>query len=52
MISIIYGGVVQLLIDGDRDDLIALARELPSSSSERLWEPFKKFLKITMILQN
>ena len=25
--SIIYGGVVQLLIDGDEDDLIALAKE-------------------------
>ena len=43
--SIIYGGVVQLLIDGDEDDLIALARELPSSSSRDYGKPFKEIFK-------
>ena len=43
--SIIYGGVVQLLIDGDEDDLIALAKELPSSSSRDYGKPFKEIFK-------
>ena len=38
--SIIYGGVVQLIIDGPEDDLKELSKNLPSSSSKDYGKPF------------
>ena len=41
--AIIYGGVVQLIIDGPEDDLEELSKSLPSSSSSDYGKPLKKF---------
>jgi len=43
--AIIYGGVVQLIIDGPEDDLIKLSKNLPSSSSSDYGKPFKEIFK-------
>ena len=43
--SIIYGGVVQLIIDGPEDDLKELSKNLPSSSSSDYGKPFKEIFK-------
>ena len=40
--AIIYGGVVQLIIDGPEDDLKKLSESLPSSSSSDYGRPFKE----------
>ncbi len=43
--AIIYGGVVQLIIDGPEEDLIDLSKTLPSSSSSDYGKPFKEIFK-------
>ena len=43
--SIIYGGNVQLVINGPEDDLIDLAKELPSSNSKDYGKTFKKIFE-------
>ena len=43
--AIIYGGVVQLVIDGPEDDLKELSKNLPSSSSSDYGKPFKEIFK-------
>jgi len=43
--AIIYGGVVQLIIDGPEDDLVELSKSLPSSSSSDYGKPFKEIFK-------
>lgn len=43
--SIIYGGNVQLVINGPEDDLIHLAKELPSSNSKDYGKTFKKIFE-------
>ncbi len=43
--AIIYGGVVQLIIDGPEDDLVKLSQNLPSSSSSDYGKPFKEIFK-------
>ena len=43
--SIIYGGNVQLLINGPEDDLIDLAKKLPSSNSKDYGKTFKKIFE-------
>jgi methenyltetrahydromethanopterin cyclohydrolase len=43
--SIIYGGNVQLVINGPEDDLINLAKELPSSNSKDYGKTFKKIFE-------
>ncbi len=43
--AIIYGGVVQLVIDGPEDELIELSKSLPSSSSSDYGKPFKEIFK-------
>ena len=43
--AIIYGGVVQLIIDGPEKDLIDLSKTLPSSSSSDYGKPFKEIFK-------
>ncbi len=43
--AIIYGGVVQLIIDGPEEDLIDLSKDLPSSSSSDYGKPFKDIFK-------
>ena len=43
--AIIYGGVVQLVIDGPEDDLKDLSKSLPSSSSSDYGRPFKEIFK-------
>ena len=43
--SIIYGGNVQLLINGPEDDIIKLAKELPSSNSKDYGKTFKEIFE-------
>lgn len=43
--SIIYGGNVQLVINGPEDDLIDLAKKLPSSNSKDYGKTFKKIFE-------
>ena len=43
--AIIYGGVVQLIIDGPEEDLKGLSKTLPSSSSSDYGKPFKEIFK-------
>merc|ERR1711991_965151 len=43
--AIIYGGVVQLIIDGPEEDLKDLSKTLPSSSSSDYGKPFKEIFK-------
>ena len=43
--AIIYGGVVQLIVDGPENDLIDLSKNLPSSSSADYGRPFKEIFK-------
>ena len=43
--AIIYGGVVQLVIDGPENDLKELSKNLPSSSSSDYGKPFKEIFK-------
>ena len=43
--SIIYGGNVQLVINGPEGDLIDLAKELPSSNSKDYGKTFKKIFE-------
>ncbi len=43
--SIIYGGNVQLLVNGPEDDLISLAKDLPSSNSKDYGKTFKKIFE-------
>ena len=43
--AIIYGGNVQLVINGPEDDLIDLAKELPSSNSKDYGKIFKKIFE-------
>jgi methenyltetrahydromethanopterin cyclohydrolase len=43
--AIIYGGNVQLVINGPEDDLIDLAKELPSSNSKDYGKTFKKIFE-------
>ena len=43
--SIIYGGNVQLVINGPEDDLINLAKELPSSNSKDYGKNFKRIFE-------
>jgi len=43
--AIIYGGVVQLIIDGPEEDLVDLSKTLPSSSSSDYGKPFKEIFK-------
>ena len=43
--AIIYGGVVQLIVDGPENDLIDLSKNLPSSSSSDYGRPFKEIFK-------
>ena len=43
--AIIYGGVVQLIIDGPEEDLYDLSKTLPSSSSSDYGKPFKEIFK-------
>ncbi len=43
--AIIYGGVVQLIIDGPEDELMELSKSLPSSSSSDYGKPFKEIFK-------
>ena len=40
--AIIYGGVVQLIVDGPENDLIDLSKNLPSSSSSDLWKTVQR----------
>jgi len=39
--SIIYGGIVQLYIDGSENDIIQLSKDLPSHNSKDYGKPFK-----------
>ena len=39
--AIIYGGTVQLIVDGPENDIISLSKELPSISSKDYGKPFK-----------
>ena len=43
--AIIYGGVVQLIIDGPEDEVKELSKSLPSSSSSDYGKPFKEIFK-------
>jgi len=43
--SIIYGGNVQLVINGPEDDLIDLVKKLPSSNSKDYGKTFKKIFE-------
>ena len=43
--AIIYGGVVQLVIDGPENELMELSKSLPSSSSSDYGKPFKEIFK-------
>ena len=41
--SIIYGGNVQLVVNGPENDLVELAKDLPSSNSKDYGKTFKKY---------
>ncbi len=43
--SIIYGGIVQLTIDGSVEDIIALSKKLPSNNSKDYGKPFKQIFE-------
>lgn len=43
--AIIYGGTVQLIVDGPENDIISLSKELPSISSKDYGKPFKKIFE-------
>jgi len=43
--AIIYGGVVQLMIQGSDSELEELSRKLPSNSSKDYGKPFKEIFK-------
>ncbi len=43
--SIIYGGNVQLVINGPENDLVELAKDLPSSNSKDYGKTFKKIFE-------
>jgi methenyltetrahydromethanopterin cyclohydrolase len=43
--SIIYGGNVQLVVDGPENDLIELVKDLPSSNSKDYGKTFKKIFE-------
>jgi len=40
--AIIYGGIVQLYIDGPENEIIELSKKMPSSNSKDYGKPFKK----------
>jgi methenyltetrahydromethanopterin cyclohydrolase len=42
--AVLYGGTVHLWIEGDDDEIAALARKLPSSASEAFGTPFGELL--------
>ena len=43
--AIIYGGVVQLIVDSPEDEIIELVKKLPSSSSSDYGKPFEEIFK-------
>ena len=43
--SIIYGGVVQLMMKGSDDELNELSKKLPSNSSKDYGKPFKEIFE-------
>jgi methenyltetrahydromethanopterin cyclohydrolase len=42
--AVLYGGQVELLVEGDDDELAALVPRLPSSASDDYGQPFGKLL--------